>query len=165
MAEPQGMLDFMTSERDDAKMILVPEGYLAFLHDELSENRARLKELLGESQADAVLSWCADRFVRTERLGRYSSSPAEGLVQKLSSFGIAATWRENGDVVTFEVRCPFARRVHPLTSSREPRCPLGEYVLGAVRLEDPKAQLVHNDLTGDGARFTLRGDRPRGEGP
>ena len=126
----------------------------------LSENQARLREILGESQAAAVFSWCADRLVRTVKVGRYSSSPIEGVAQKLASWGMTVTWKEDENLTKLEVKCPHAGLVHPGLSSREPRCPLGEYILGAVRLEDPKSQLVHNDLTKEGVRFTLKGAHP-----
>jgi hypothetical protein len=143
-------------------MVSVSEDYLAFLHDALSENQARLREILGESQAKAVFSWCADRLVRTVKVGRYESTPLEGVIQKLSSWGMEVTWREDGTLTKLEVRCPYAGRVHSEMSSRESRCPLGEYVLGALRLEDSKCQLLHNSLTDVGVSFTLKGDRQGG---
>ena len=146
---------------EEAGTISVSDDYLAFLHDEISDNQARLREILGESQARAVFSWCADRLVRTAKAGRYVTSPIEGVVQKLTIWGMAVSWREEGDLTKVETKCPYSRRTHARLSSRESVCPVGEYLLGAVRLEDPKSQLVHNSLTEDGVRFTLSGSHSR----
>jgi hypothetical protein len=124
-----------------------------------SENQARIREILGESEAAAVFSWCADRLVRTVKVGRYVSSPIEAAVQRLASWGMTVTWKDDGNSTRFEVKCPYATRVHPGMASREPKCPLGEYILGALRFEDSKTQLVHNGLTEDGVKFTLKGSR------
>jgi hypothetical protein len=159
MSDQEEASQVASQVREGAGTVLVSEDYLAFLHDALSENQARIKEILGETQAGAVFSWCADRLVRTVKVGRYASSPAEGVVRKLASWGMEVTWKEEGDSIRVEVKCPYARRMHAGMASREPRCPLGEYVLGAVRLEDSKAQLVRNGLMEDGVRFTLKGAR------
>ena len=139
--------------------VSVDEDYLAFLHDELSENQIRLREILGESQATAVLSWCADRLVRTVKSGRCVSNPIEGVVRKLTSWGMEISWKEEGDLTKLEVKCPYAKRTHSRLSSMGSNCPLGEYILGATRLEDPKSQLLHNSLTEEGVRLTLRSAR------
>jgi hypothetical protein len=131
------------------------EDYLAFLHDALSENQVRLREILGESQAKAVFNWSADRLVNTLRASKYSSSPVDGVVRKLTCWGMTVSRKERGNLTELEVKCPYAERMHPRMASREPVCPLGEYILGAVRLEDSKSQLIHNSLTKEGVRFTL----------
>ena len=152
----------VSQEAEGAGTVLVSEAYLAFLHDALSENQARIREILGESQAGAVFSWCADRLVQTVKVGRYASSPVEGVVRKLNAWGMAVRWKEGENVTSLEVKCPYAPRLHSRVSSREPKCPLGEYILGAIRLEDSKAQLVHNGLTENGVKFVLKCTRTSG---
>ena len=139
----------------ETKMVSISADYLAFLHDELSENQARIREILGDNQARAIFSWCADRLVTTVEAGRYSFSPVEGIVQKLKSWGITVSRKDRGRAIELEFKCPYAEHVHPRLHSREPRCPIGEYALGAVRLEDSKAQLIHNGLTKDGVKLTI----------
>ena len=159
MLDRQGKSQAANNETDDTKSVLVGEDYLLFLHDAFSENQARLREIFGESQARAVFSWCADRLVRTVKVGKYTSNPIEGVVRRLSSWGLAVTWKEGGNLTELKVKCPYAKLVHPRMPSRERSCPVGEYILGAVRLEDSRSQLIHNGLTEDGVRFTLKGSR------
>lgn len=137
-------------------MVLVNEEYLAFMHDELAENHARLKETLGESGAAAVFDWCADRLVRTSEKGKYSFHPIDAVVRRVSGWGMQLRVKEVAGKVEVEVQCPYAEGVHPRLSSSSPKCPLGEYVLGAVRLEDEKSQLVSNRLTPRGSKFTIQ---------
>ena len=137
-------------------MVSVSEDYLAFLHDELAENQARLREILGDSQASAILSWSADRLVTTVEAGRYSFSPIESVLQKLNGWGFTASQRDRGKFIEVEVKCPYAERIHPKLVSKEPRCPLGEYILGAARLDESKSQLVHNSLLKDGVKLTIQ---------
>jgi hypothetical protein len=139
----------------ETETMAVGEEYLAFLHDELSENQTRLRDLLGDSQSRAIFSFCADRLVSTVETGRYAFSPVEGIVQKLEGWGMSISQKEKGREVQFEIKCPYAEKVHPRLSSKEPGCPLGEYILGAIRLEEPKSQLVHNSLTKEGVKLTI----------
>jgi hypothetical protein len=159
MPDDQEALLVQNQEMTETKTITISEDYLAFLHDVLSENQIRLKEILGESEAGAVFSWCADRLVRTVRPSRYASSPIEGVVRRLTSWGMVVTWKEEGNLTKIEVKCPYAEQVHPRLSSKGSSCPLGEYLLGAVRLEDSKAQLLHNTLTEEGVKFALKATR------
>ena len=138
------------------KMVSVSEDYLVFLHDELAENQSRLREILGDSQASAILSWSADRLVTTVEAGRHSFSPIESVLEKLTGWGFTASQRDRGKFIEVEVKCPYAERIHPKLVSKEPRCPLGEYILGAVRLDESKSQLVHNSLTEDGVKLTIQ---------
>ena len=140
----------------EPKKVSVSEDYLAFLHDELSENQARLRELLGESQSRAIFSFAADRLVNTVEAGKYDFSPIEGVARKLKEWGMSVSQKDKGAVTEVEIECPFAESVHPRMASKEPRCPLGEYVLGAVRLEDSKSQLLHNGLTEKGVKFVIK---------
>jgi hypothetical protein len=55
-------------EHPGPKMVEISEDYLVFLHDELAENQARLRDVLGESGAKAVFSWSADRLVSTVKI-------------------------------------------------------------------------------------------------
>ena len=141
---------------EESRKVSVSEGYLAFLHDELSENQARLRELLGDSQSRAIFSFAADRLVKTVEAGKYGFSPIEGITQKMKEWGMTVSQKDKGAVVEVEIGCPYAETVHPQLTSKEPRCPLGEYVLGAVRLEDSKSQLLHNALTEKGVRFVIK---------
>jgi hypothetical protein len=138
------------------KMVSISEEYLAFLHDELAENHIRLREILGDSQAQAVFCWSADRLVSTVEAGRYTFDPMEGILQKLAGWGMQVSRKENGSVSELEVKCPYAESVHPRLSTKEPKCPLGEYILGAIRLEDSKSHLLRNDVTKEGVRFTIQ---------
>jgi hypothetical protein len=137
------------------KMVSISDDYLAFLHDELAENQIRLREILGDSQAQAVFCFSADRLISTVEAGRYSFDPLEGILQKLAGWGMTVSRKDRGNITELEVKCPHAGSVHPRLSSKEPKCPLGEYILGAVRLENPKSILLQNDLTGDGVRFRI----------
>ena len=140
-------------DSDKAKTVSVSEDYLAFLHDELSENRVRLREILGESQANALFCWSADRLVTTLGSSRNALSPVEGIAQTLKSWGMQVEVKSKGNTVDISMKCPYAETVHPRLSSKEPKCPLAEYLLGAVRLEDSKSQLLRNDLTKDGVQL------------
>ena len=144
----------VSQSSDLHKMVSISEDYLAFLHDELSENQARLKQILGESQSKAIFSWNADSLIRTIPAGKNSSS-IDALVQKLKDWGMSVTYREKGRAIEFEIGCPFADNIHPLLASKEPRCPLGEYILGAIRLEEPRSQLAHNSLSKEGVTLTI----------
>jgi hypothetical protein len=134
---------------------MINEDFLAFLHDELSENQARLREILGESRASAVFGWCAERLVGTVGTGRYGHDPIEGIVKRLNGWGMTVSQRARRGAIELEIKCPYAEHVHSRLFSRVPRCPLGEYIIGAVRLEDSKSRLVHNALTEEGARLTI----------
>jgi hypothetical protein len=80
----------------------------------------------------------------------------EGILQKLAGWGMQVSRKENGSVSELEVKCPYAESVHPRLSTKEPKCPLGEYILGAIRLEDSKSHLLRNDVTKEGVRFTIQ---------
>jgi hypothetical protein len=137
------------------KMVSVSEDYLAFLHDELAENQARLRETLGAGAADAMFDWCADKLITTAEKGKYSFHPIDSVVQRLSSWGMQVKVTDMEGKAEIEVQCPYADRIHPRLSSSTPKCPLGEYALGAIRLEEGKSQLVSNHLTTKGVMFTI----------
>lgn len=137
-------------------MVQISEDYLAFLHDELAENQARLREALGDSAADALFDWCADKLVRTTEKDKYSFHPIDAVVKRLSGWGMQVRVKEAQGTTEIEVQCPHAARVHPRLSSSSQRCPLGEYFLGAIRLEDEKSQLASNHLTPQGVRFAVQ---------
>jgi hypothetical protein len=148
-----GTLDEATKE---AKMISISEDYLAFLHDELAENQIRLREILGDSQAQAMFCWSADRLISTAESGRYATDPLEGVIKRLAGWGMEVSRKDKGTTIELAVKCPYAEKVHPRISSKEPKCPLGEYVLGAVRLEESKSHLLRNDLAEDGVIFKIQ---------
>lgn len=145
----------MAARKEGEEMVSVSEDYLAFLHDELSENQARLRETLADSAANAMFDWCADKLVRTTDKGRHSFHPIDAVVQRLSGWGMQVRVNRVQGTTRVEVQCPYAERIHPRMSSSSPGCPLGEYVLGAVRLEEGKSQLVSNRLGSQGAKFTI----------
>jgi hypothetical protein len=145
----------MNDGKKEAKMISINEDYLAFLHDELAENHIRLREILGDSQAQAMFCWSADRLISTAEAGRYTIDPMEGIISRLTGWGMEMSRKDKGTITELEVKCPYAERVHPRMSSKEPKCPLGEYILGAVRLEESKSHLLRNDLTRDGVKFKI----------
>jgi hypothetical protein len=147
----------LSSSRGNAQAnrVEVSEDYLVFLHDELAENQKMLKELLGESQSRAIFSLSADRLITTVGSGRYASDPLEGIVKKLTSWGMQVAVKTKGTTTEVEIKCPYAERVHPRLSSEEPTCPLEEYILGAVRLEDSKSQILHHKLTNDGVKLAI----------
>lgn len=142
--------------QDKPKMVLVSEDYLAFLHDQMAENQARLRELLGESQAQAIFCISADRLISTVGVERYETDSLDGILHKLSEWGMEVKRKNRGDVIDLEVKCPYAERVHPRLKSSQSKCPLSEYVLGAVRLENAKSQMVGNDLKQDGVSLRIR---------
>ena len=144
------------SHTEKPKMVSVSEEYLAFLHDELAENQIRLREILGDSQAQAVFCWSADRLVSTVEAGRYTFDPMEGVLQKLAAWGMQVSRKEDGTTSELEIKCPYAETVHHQLSSKEPKCPLGEYILGAIRLEESKSHLLSNHLTEDGVKFKIQ---------
>ena len=144
------------NQAEKPKMVSISEEYLAFLHDELAENQIRLREILGDSQAQAVFCWSADRLVSTVEAGRYTFDPMEGILQKLAGWGMQVTRKEKGTVAELEIKCPYATTVHRRLSTKEPKCPLGEYILGAIRLEESKSHLLSNDLTTEGVRFRIQ---------
>lgn len=146
----------IVSNLEGDKLLSVSEDFVAFLHDQLAENQARLRETLGEGASTALLDWCADRLVRTTEKGRYSSHPIDAVVRRVSGWGMQVKVKESRGETEIDVQCPYADRVHPQMSSSSPKCPLGEYFLGAVRLEDEKSQLASNHLTSQGVEFTIR---------
>ena len=132
----------------------ISEDYLVFLHDQLAVNQAKLKELLGPgAQAIDVLS--ADSLTRTVG-GTPKGHPVDGAVETIRGWGMDVSLERKGAFVEVALKCPYAEVVHPKMTAKEPVCPLNEYVLGAVRLEDAQAQLEHNTLTKDGAKFVIR---------
>lgn len=149
-------------DANETRTVSVSEDYLAFLHEMLSGNQVRLREILGGRQAKAIFNWSADQLVRTVKADRYASGPVEGAVQQLTRWGMAVSWKEVGNTTELEIRCPYAERIHPQMASREAMCPLGEYILGAVRLEESKAQLMHNNLTKEGATFAFEWPKDNG---
>lgn len=142
-------------KKAEPKMVNVSEEYLTFLHDEISENHSRLRELLGESQAAAIMSWSADKLLTTVGGKGSSVSPLEGIIRKLQGWGLGVEQKDRGRYTELEVKCPYAESIHPKMASENPICPLGELVLGAVRLDDTKSQIAHNDLLKDGVRLTI----------
>jgi hypothetical protein len=156
MPDSQETQQTVSQDADETKTISVNEDYLAFLHDELAENQIRLREILGESQAQAVFCWSSDRFVLAAEVARYNFDFMEGIVQKLAGWGMEVSRKDIGSISKLEVKCPYAERVHSRMSSKEPKCPLGEYVLGAVRLEESKSHLLRNDLTKYGVKFKIQ---------
>ena len=143
------------SGADQGKKVEISEEYLAFLHDELASNQKRVKELLGDSQAKTIFALSADKLINTVGSGRYTTDPLEAVVQKLSSWGMQLEVKTRGKATEIEIKCPYAESVHPRLTAEEPFCPLGEYILGAVRLEDSKSQLLHNRLTRDGVDLAI----------
>jgi hypothetical protein len=156
MPDPRERLRTTSQNADETKTISINEDYLAFLHDELAENQIRLREILGESQAQAVFCWSADRLVLTAKVAKYNIDFMEGILQKLVGWGMEVSRKDMGSISKLEVKCPYAERVHPRMSSKEPKCPLGEYILGAVRLEESKSHLLRNDLTKSGVKFKIQ---------
>lgn len=140
----------------EPRMVSISEDYLVFLHDQLAENQFKLKEALGDSPANALFCWSADKLVSTVEGNKYAFDPLEGVLQKIRGWGMQVTKRDDGEVSRLEVKCPYAETVHPRLSTEHPKCPLGEYILGAVRLAGPKSVMVSNDLTGAGVKFQIK---------
>jgi len=145
----------LDEKEGEDRMISISEEYLAFLHDQLAENQIRLREILGDSQAQAMFCFAADRLISTVGAGRYAVDPIEGVLKKLAGWGMEVSRKDKGNITELEVKCPYADRIHPRISSGEPKCPLGEYILGAVRLDESKSHLLRNDLTKEGVRFRI----------
>jgi hypothetical protein len=156
MSDSQEAQQTLSQITDETKTVSVSKDYLAFLHDELAENQIRLREILGESQAQVVFCWSADRLVSTVEAGRYAFDPMEGIIRKLAGWGMEVSRKDKGSISELEVKCPYAERVHPRLNSKVPKCPLGEYILGAIRLEESKSHLLQNDLTKDGVKFRIQ---------
>ncbi len=146
----------MSERKEGRKTVTVSEDYLAFLHDELAENQTRLRETLGDTAANAMFDWCADKLVRTTEKGKYAFHPIDAVVQRLSGWGMQVRVNQTRGTTQIEVQCPYAERIHRWLASSSPRCPLGEYFLGAIRLEDQKSQLVSNHLTPLGVKFVVQ---------
>ena len=140
---------------DQGKKVEISEEYLAFLHDELASNQKRVKELLGDSQSKAIFALSADKLITTVGSGRYATDPLEAIAQRLGSWGMQLDVKAKGKTTEINIKCPYAESVHPRLTSEEPFCPLGEYILGAVRLEDSKSQMLHNRLTKDGVDLAI----------
>jgi hypothetical protein len=149
-------LDGMKPEpkRGGQKTVAISEDYLVFLHDQLAVNQAKLKELL-DAGAQTIDVLSADSLTKT--IGRGPGvHPIDGVVEKIRGWGMDVSIERKGVVVEVGLKCPYAEVVHPKMSAKEPVCPLNEYVLGAVRMEDRGALLEHNVLTKDGARFVIK---------
>jgi hypothetical protein len=138
----------------DDRMVKVSLAYVAFLHDQLAVNQEKLKEILG-SGAEVISGHSADELV-----GSLSKDSPYGrvnrLVKTVRGWGMELKQTRKGDLVQFEVGCPYAEYVHPRLSSEKPICPLGEYVLGEVRQIDRKAAMENCALTERGSRFAIR---------
>jgi hypothetical protein len=138
----------------DDKTVSISLAYVAFLHDQLAVNQAKLKEILG-SGAEVISGYSSDKLVgalsRESPYGR-----ADRLAKTIKGWGMSLTQTRKGNVVQFEVGCPYAEYVHPRLSSEAPVCPLGEYALGEVRQVDGKAALETCALTEKGSRFAIR---------
>ena len=138
-----------------AKKVLIDEDYLVFLHDQLAENQATLREILGESGANTLLNLSSNRVASTVD-GGLTFHPIDGMVNRLKGWGMRVKKKESQGSIELVVKCPYAERVHPRLKAKNPKCPLGEYILGALRLEFKGASLVTNDLLEDGARLVVK---------
>jgi hypothetical protein len=141
----------VVSKRKD---VTVPLDYFVFLHDQLAANEAELKEILGDPGKKVIFDRSSERLARgTER--PLSAHPIDGAIERIEGWGVKVTRNKDAGSVRVHVDCPYAEVVHPLRSKEHPVCPLGEYLLGALRLEDKNAQLVRNSLLADGAEFEI----------
>ena len=138
-----------------AKKVLIDEDYLVFLHDQLAENQATLKEILGESGANTLLNLSSNRLVSTVG-GGLTFHPIDGMVNRLKGWGMQVERKESLGSIELVAKCPYAEKVHPRLKAKSPKCPLGEYILGALRLEFKGASLMTNDLLDDGVRLVVQ---------
>jgi hypothetical protein len=141
------------------RRVLIDEEYLAFLHDQLAENQAKLKEILHNSGAETIYGASADRLVQTV-VKDFTFHPIDGVLEKFESWGLKVSKKNRGGSVEVQLECPYAETVHPRLSSKEPVCPLNEYVLGALRLEYDGATMKHNSLLKGGAKFVITTKKP-----
>ena len=137
-----------------AKRVLIDEDYLVFLHDQLAENQATLREILGASGADAVLRFESERLVAGIG-GNLTFHPIDGVVDRLRGWGMHVRRREEKRSIELKVKCPYAKTVHPHLRAKNPKCPLEEYILGAVRLEYKGASLSTSELLNDGVKLVV----------
>ena len=137
-----------------AKKVLIDEDYLVFLHDQLAENQATLKEILGESGANTLLNLSSNRVASTVD-GGLTFHPIDGMLNRLKGWGMQVEKNESQGSIELVVKCPYADQVHPRLKARNPKCPLGECILGALRLEFKGASLVTNELLKDGAKLVV----------
>ena len=140
--------------RKKPKTVEISEEYLTFLHDQLAVNQSKLKEFLNDSGAQVVTDASSDELAGLISKERGVISE-DALVDKIEGWGMQVKKNRRGSLVEFDVSCPYAEIVHPKLTAEKPVCPLGEYVLGVVRSGDSGAQLRHNHLKEDGARFSI----------
>jgi hypothetical protein len=137
------------------RKVSIAEDYLVFLHEQLAENQAKLREILHDSGSEVVFNMSADGLVRTVEKD-FQFRPIDGIVSRMKEWGMTVTLKREAGSMELELRCPYAETVHPQLTSKKPVCPLGEYALGALRLVDREVRLEDNSLLSDGARFRFR---------
>ena len=138
-----------------SRKVKIDTGYLVFLHDQLAINQARMKEIFGPSGSEMILNSSSDKLMQA--VGKeFPFHPLDGLVSTMKEWGMKVMKEEKDGRVDVSIECPYAEAVHPKLSSDSPVCPLSEYTLGALRMENKAAALETNKLLPGGAHFRFR---------
>lgn len=137
------------------KLVEMPLDYVVFLHDQLAANSAALNKVFNESGAQVISQLGADRLVRSTQ-SPFAMSPLDAAVDRVEGWGMKVTRSRTGGRLRLKVSCPYAKQVHALRSDEHPICPLGEYFLGAYRIEERKALIADNSIDDEGAVIQIK---------
>jgi hypothetical protein len=116
----------------------------------------RLAGATSKNVADQFILTTATRVAR-ELVGD-SPDPVAKMRELMSSYGCDLGQTQNGDSTNWTVACPFAESVHPKTP-KNTMCPIALLFLGAVRLKERESIITMQNLTTDGAKFTIQHKR------
>ena len=113
----------------------------------------RLADVTSKRVADLLLLTTAASVAR--KLVGDSPDPVMKMREIISSYGCDIGERRDGDLTHWTFTCPFAESVHPKTQ-KDTMCPIALLFLGSVRLKEGGSRITMENLTGDGARFTIQ---------
>ena len=116
----------------------------------------RLAGVTSKEVADLFMLTTAARVVRT--LVGDSPDPVAKMREIVSSYGCSIGLTQSGDLTDWNLTCPFAESAHPNTP-KETMCPIALLFLGAVRLKEGESEITMQNLTTDGAKFTIHHKR------
>ena len=116
----------------------------------------RLAEVSSRKVADLFMLTTATRVV--QKLVSDSPDPVAKMREIISSYGCDVEMTQNGELTDWSLTCPFADSTHPNTP-KETMCPIALLFLGAVRLKEGESEITMQNLTTDGAKFTIQHKR------
>ena len=139
---------------EDEEIVSVPFEYLVELHSQINASYEKLKELIGEPATRALLALASDQVVP----GRETSpeSSVGKLREIFDGVGYDLKEKRDGDIVKFDLACPFAERIHPRLGGSMTYCPMSLTVLSTIRKKYPKSVIVDNSLAKKGSSFSIR---------